>query len=97
MTVYSGETNSYQDACRLIKRLQAAGIESCLTSGAVSINCKPDQVNLAQEICEKSNAAFRCGYIGRQQELLLKSLDGVDLVKQRQNDARSVVDEWKNE
>lgn len=95
MTVYSGETNSYQDACRLIKRLQAAGIESCLTSGAVSINCKPDQINLAQEICEKENIAFRCGYVGGQQEVLLRSPDGVDLLKQKQGDARSVVDEWK--
>lgn len=96
MTVYSGETNSYLDACRLIKKLQAAGIESCLTSGAVSIQCKPDQVNLVQEICEKLNIAFRCGYIGVQQKVLLKSCDGTNLLKQKQGDARSVVDEWKD-
>lgn len=96
MTVYSGETSSYQDACRLIKRLQAAGIESCLTSGAVSIQCKPEQINLAQEICEKLNIAFRCGYTGAQQEILLKSSDGVELLKQSQGDARSVINEWKD-
>lgn len=95
MTVYSGEATNYQDACRLIKRLQAAGIESCLTSGAVSIHCKPDQVNLAQKICEQQNIAFRCGYIGGQQEVLLKSPNGIDLLKQKQGDARSIVDEWR--
>lgn len=96
MTVYSGETSSYQDACRLIKKLHAVGIESCLTSGAVSIQCKPDQVNLAQQICEKEGIAFRCGYIGVQQELLVKSSDGIELLKQRQGDARSVVNEWNH-
>lgn len=96
MTVYSGETNSYQDACRLIKKLQAVGIESCLTSGVVSIQCKPDQVNLAQQICEKEGIAFRCGYISVQQELLVKSSDGIELLDQKQGDAQSVINEWKN-
>jgi hypothetical protein len=96
MTVFSAETDSYQDAYKLVKNLQVAGIESHITTGAVSIHCRPDQVNLAQTICSESNAIFRCGYIGKTQELLSKTTEGVNSLIKCQGDARSVVNEWKN-
>jgi hypothetical protein len=96
MTVYSAETDSYQDACELIKKLQVAGIEGHIATGAVSIHCRLEQVNLAQSICNQSNAIFWCGYIGKTQELFLKTTEGVNLLIKCQRDAQSIVDEWKD-
>jgi len=97
MTVYLGETQTYQDACNLIKKLLAIGIDASIAEGGVSIACKPEQINLAQEICKKLGVgvSFRTGYTSSCQELLIKSPDGRFLVEKVQGDAKAVVSEWK--
>jgi hypothetical protein len=95
MAVYSVETNSYSEACVLIKKLQVIGAECYLSCGCVAVQCKPDQLNLVQEICSNSNATFRSGYIGTQQDVLLKSSDGAVLAKKIQGDAQAIIQEWK--
>jgi len=95
MAIYSGETDGYKESCLLVENLRAAGIEASIGAGCVAIGCKPDQVNLAKEICKKSNAIFRTGHIGKQQELFLQSSNGREYLKQSKANAQAIVKEWE--
>jgi hypothetical protein len=95
MMIFSGETSGYKESLELVKALKMSGIDACIGVGAVAINCKPDQVNLAKIVCTELGAVFREGCIGSEQSLLLKSKDGTDLAIRAKNDAHSVVKEWE--
>ncbi|MEG5173236.1 hypothetical protein [Microcoleus sp. B3-D7] len=95
MAIFSGETSGYNKALELVKALELSGIDAFIGAGAVAINCKPDQVNLARQICTELSAVFREGYIGSAQNFLLKSKDGTDLARRAKDDAHSVAKEWE--
>jgi hypothetical protein len=95
MATFSAEAGAYSTACNLIKTLKQAGIEAYITAGGVSIDCHPDEVNLAQEICKKFKASFKAGLTSYQEDIILRSKDIDGLVARTEN-ARSIVKEWKD-
>jgi hypothetical protein len=96
MAVFSAETDGYKESLALIDTLKTMRIHACIAPGCVSIFCYPDQVPLIQQACKEQNALFRTGYIGKTQDLLLKSQDGVELLKKVQGNSQAIVNEWKD-
>ncbi len=95
MARFSAHAGSYQNACSLIERLKIAGIESNIMPGGVAIHCEPDRVNDAKAICKELGASFKGGYTSHQEDVMLKTQDGYEHLKQTTNDAIAVIKEWK--
>lgn len=94
MATFSAEAGAYSNACNLIKALKQAGIGACITAGGVSIECQPNEVNLAQEVCKDFKASFKAGLTSHQEDIILKSKNTDSLITTTDN-ARSIIKEWK--
>lgn len=94
MAVFSADPGAYLNACNLIKALRKAGIEAYITAGGVSVQCQPNEVNLAQEICKSFKASFKAGLTSHQEDIVLKN-KGVDELVTMTENARSIIKEWK--
>lgn len=77
-----------------VKALKQAGIGAYITAGGVSIECQPDKVNLAQEICKNFKASFKAGLTSYQEDVIIKGKDIDRLIMTTEN-ARSIIKEWK--
>lgn len=95
MAMFSAQGVTYQKACELIKQLRVFGISSNITGGGVAIHCEPNQVNKAQAICKEIGASFSAGYTSHQQDVMMRSQDGYDHLKQVTNDAIAIIKEWE--
>lgn len=95
MARFSANPRGYQEACKFIKELGVAGIESNITAGGVSVYCEPDQVNTARKICKKLGVSFHAGYTSHQEDVMMQTKSGYDKLVQVTNDAIAVSKEWK--
>lgn len=95
MAEFSSHAGTYQNACNLIEALKIAGIRSNVTAGGLSIHCEPDQVNTAKAICKEFRAGFSAGYTSHQEDVMMRSRDGYEHLKQVTDDAISVIKEWE--
>lgn len=95
MAEFSSHAGTYQNACDLIEALKVAGIRSNITAGGISIHCEPDQVNDARVICKEFGASFSAGYTSHQENVMMRSQDGYEHLKQVTGDAIAVSKEWK--
>jgi hypothetical protein len=96
MSRFTAEGLSYSDACKLIDTLKTAGIDANITSGGVAVHPTPEQVNDAAAICKAAKAYYAPGYSMQQENVMLQTSDGWDIVERVTNNARAVVQEWKD-
>lgn len=91
--IYTAQGLTYPQALKLIEDLKAQGIEGCITSGGVSIQATPDQINQAQSICLENGASFDAGFSAHEENILIRN-GSIDFVERVTDNAIAVLQEW---
>ena len=94
MAIFAAEGLTYSNSLLLIEALKQNDIYCNISTGGISINAKPDQVNKARQICFEHKAHFTCGYTSIEEANLQRYGDLEEIGRVR-NDAIAVIKEWK--
>ncbi len=93
-SMFTAENLMYSEALNLIEALKQENIYASITTGGVAIQCTPDQINRAREICLQLGASFNAGYSGFEKHFMLRhgSLDHVEEVT---GNMIALIKEWE--
>lgn len=94
-TFTASNKDGYQGALKLISALKQSGIEAWITAGGVGVCCEPAQIRTASDVCKAQGGSLDCGPTAHQQDVLMQSQSGYEILKQATGDAIALKQEWE--
>lgn len=91
MTIFTGETDNYEQALKLVRMLEALDIDANITAGGVAISCKHHQISLAELTCASIGVKFKMGHSETELNTLLKSKDGTKSAIEAKDNAQFIA------